>query len=359
MSLYYKEDWTEAQQMLSGWWNRKVDGRWALGVTARRNAPLPHAEPPPLAADFKTRWLDYRTINAHREAFFSEHCTLGCVYPENTAYLGPGSLNAFLGCSIDFQKETLWYNPIAGDPETIDRLTFDKNGFYWNWTKEALAWVAEQARGKYIATMPDLIEGLDILSELFGTQEFLMHLIDCPAAIHRLLDQLDDLYFEAYDELAEMIRRDDGSVPFMAFNTWGPGRCAKVQCDFSAMISPDMYDEFVKPRIQKQCRRLDCTVYHLDGPDALRHIDSVLAIPELDALQWEPGAGNPHTGDKIWWDRVWKKVYAAGKSAFLHGVPANQVEPFVKEFGQDGTLIITHTETEDQARRLMDDSLNW
>lgn len=95
------------------------------------------------------------------------------------------------------------------------------------------------------------------------------------------------------------------------------------------------------------------------GARTLRHIDSVLSIPELDALQWEPGAGKAHTGDKIWWDNVWKKVYAAGKSAFLHGVPADEVESFVKEFGQDGTLIITHTETEDNARRLMDDSLSW
>lgn len=357
--LLYKDDWTEAQQILTGWWNRKIEGRWALGVIAKRNEPLPHNEPPTLSDDFKTRWLDYQTMNAHKEAFFSEYCYLGCVYPENTAYLGPGSLNPFLGSSIDFQETTLWYNPIADDPEKVDRLNLDKNGFYWNWTQEALSYVAEQAKGKYVATMPDLIEGLDVLSELFGTQEFLMHLIDCPDAIHRLLDQLDDLYFEAYDELAEIIKSPEGYVPYMAFNTWGPGRCAKVQCDFSAMISPDMYEEFVLPRIQEQCRRLDYTVYHLDGPDALRHIDAVLSIPELDALQWEPGARGPHTGHRDWWDKVWKKVYAAGKSAFLHGVPANEAEPFVKEFGQEGTLIITHTETEDQARQLLDVSEQW
>jgi hypothetical protein len=125
------------------------------------------------------------------------------------------------------------------------------------------------------------------------------------------------------------------------------------------MISPDMYAEFVLPRIRRQCQKLDYTVYHLDGPDALRHIDAVLSIPELNALQWESGAGNPHPADPVWWDRVWKKVYAAGKSAYLHGIPSDKIEPFVKEFGQDGTLVLTKTETEDQARRLMDESLNW
>lgn len=165
-------------------------------------------------------------MNEHKEAFFSKFGYLGAVYPEHTAYLGPGSLNPFIGSSIDFQETTLWYNPVADDPEKVNRLVFDKDGFYWDWTKKALAYVSEQAKGKYIATMPDLIEGIDILSEYYGTQEFLMQLINCPDAIRRQLDQLDELYFEAYDELAEIIKRDDASVPFMAFNTWGPDAAA-------------------------------------------------------------------------------------------------------------------------------------
>lgn len=273
--------------------------------------------------------------------------------------MGPGSLNAFLGCPINFKEQTVWYYPIADDPEKVDCLEFDKNGFYWNWTREALAYLSEKARGRYVVTMPDLVEGVDILSELFGTQDMLLHLMDCPEAVHRLLDQLDDLYFEAYDELAEIIQSPEGEVPFMFFNCWGPGRTAKLQCDFSAMISPAMFDEFVLPRLRRQCRRLDYSVYHLDGPDAICHIDSILSIPELTALQWEPGAGNPNTADPVWWKPVWEKVYAAGKSALLLGASRDLVEAFVKEFGQAGTLVLTQAESEDQARRFMDNSLNW
>ncbi|WP_052881012.1 hypothetical protein [Kiritimatiella glycovorans] len=358
-TLYFKEDWAAAKESLTGWWNHEIRGRWALGVRAPRANPLPFEEPPPFPADPREKWLDYRTNHTHKEAFFSAYAHYGIIYPENTAYLGPGSLNIFLGTPVDFQDTTTWYREIYEDPAEVEQLQFDRNGAYWKWTAEALEFLRERAAGRYVVTMPDLIEGLDTLAELFGTQELLMHLLDCPDDIHRLLDQLDDLYFEAYDPLAELIRREDGSVPYMAFNAWGPGRTAKVQCDFSAMISPDMYDEFVLPHIRRQCQRLDYAVYHLDGPDAIRHLDSVLTIPELNALQWEPGAGQPRTSDPVWWDRIWKKVYASGKSAFLHGAPIEQVEPFVKEFGTEGTLILTATEDEDTAKRLMDDSLNW
>ncbi len=178
MSLQFKDDWDDAQQILTGWWNHNVNGRRALGVRAPRNTPLEIETPPEFSDDFKERWLDSKTINVHKETWFASTCFLGSVIPEDTAYLGPGSLNAFLGCPIDFQKETLWYQPVYDNPEKVESLHLDKNGDYWNWTKHALATIAARAKGRYIATMPDLIEGLDVLSELFGTQEFLLHPMD-------------------------------------------------------------------------------------------------------------------------------------------------------------------------------------
>jgi hypothetical protein len=37
-------------------------------------------------------------------------------------------------------------------------------------------------------------------------------------------------------------------------------------------------------------RHVERTIYHLDGPGALRHLDRLLAIPELDCAQWIQGA---------------------------------------------------------------------
>ncbi len=139
-----------------------------------------------------------------------------------------------------------------------------------------------------------MIEGIDILAELFGAQKLLLHLLDDPKTIHRLLDQLDSIYFEIYDSLAPIIRQPDGSVPYMWLNAWSPGQCAKIQCDFSAMISPDMFQEFVRPHLRRQCQKLDYTIYHLDGPDAVRHLDTILKIPAHPQNLWvDFGSGSP------------------------------------------------------------------
>ncbi|NOU36325.1 MAG: hypothetical protein HOO88_06110 [Kiritimatiellaceae bacterium] len=359
MSLYFKEDWDSAKAMLDGWWKGEVQDRWALGVWASRETALPVPDAPTAPANHRERWLDFQGNVARREKWFSETWFGGCVYPDITPCLGPGCLNVFLGTPVDFEVETVWYHAKHNDPEKIAGLRLDKNDFYWQWMMEALACQKQRSEGRFVVSIPDLIEGADTLAALCGPQDMLMHLIDYPEALHRLLNQLDEIYFDAYDPIFDLLKLEDGSSSYWAFNAWGPGRTAKLQCDFSAMISPDMFAEFVTPHLRKQAARVDNAVYHLDGPDAVRHLPEVLSIKEIKAVQWSSGAGQPHPADRVWWKSVWEPVYAAGKSAMLHHVPADEIEPFVKEFGQAGTMITTTIDTESTARKFLDESLNW
>jgi hypothetical protein len=76
------------------------------------------------------------------------------------------------------------------------------------------------------------------------------------------------------------------------------------------MISKRMFDEVFLPGIARECRFYERSIYHLDGPGALRHLDSILAIPELNALQWVFGAGNEGFHR---WVGVYRRAQAAGK----------------------------------------------
>jgi len=52
-------------------------------------------------------------------------------------------------------------------------------------------------------------------------------------------------------------------------------------------------------------------MYHLDGVGQLNHLDSILEIEELDAVQWVPGDGRPSQRE---WPQVLQKIRAAGKN---------------------------------------------
>lgn len=64
------------------------------------------------------------------------------------------------------------------------------------------------------------------------------------------------------------------------------------------MIGTDMFEEFVLHTLQRDCLALTNTLYHLDGEGELRHLDRLLSIPALKAVQWVPGANvrAPSTG---------------------------------------------------------------
>ena len=58
------------------------------------------------------------------------------------------------------------------------------------------------------------------------------------------------------------------------------------------------------------CKKLTNPFDHLDGVPQLKHLDSLLEIPELKGVQWVPGAGQPGVSE---WPEVYREIRDAGK----------------------------------------------
>jgi len=81
------------------------------------------------------------------------------------------------------------------------------------------------------------------------------------------------------------------------------------QCDLSCMISKEMFDASERPYLINEIETTDHSIYHLDGPDALQHTESLCAIPKLDMIQWMPGEG--YYDDD--WSELNARIDALGK----------------------------------------------
>jgi hypothetical protein len=55
---------------------------------------------------------------------------------------------------------------------------------------------------------------------------------------------------------------------------------------------------------------VDRSIYHLDGPDACRHLPRLLELDRLDCIQWIQGEGNPYPSK--WLDTL-QRIADAGK----------------------------------------------
>lgn len=348
--MRWKPDWFAAKADFIQWWDRRGLVLW---LTCPRAAPIePVPAPPPPPADHQVRWCDPAFRLADAEYAMANRRFLADAFPCFVAQIGPGSLGTFLGARPHFDAATVWYEPCIADPDSFGSIRFSPDGNHW-WDVHVRL-VAEAVRlsaGRYRVGLPDLIENLDTLAAMRGGALLMTDLVDRPAWVHRRLAEINQAFFAAFDLLYEMVRDEDGGNAFV-FDIWGPGRTAKVQCDCSCMISARMFREFVVPYLRAQCDWLDYSLYHLDGTQALHHLDALCGIDSLDAIEWTPQAGRPGGGDPSWFD-LYRTIRKAGKAVQAIDVRPDEVVPLIEAVGPEGLFIKTAARDEAEAERLL------
>lgn len=314
--MKYVANWEETKARFTAWWQGKNIDRPLLKVVARREQPLEELEPSWKAKTFVDKHLEVerKVVNMRNycrtRRFFAE------AFPSLDLNIGAGSFAVYLGLEPIFDQNTVWFPECIDDWDTWGEFRFNPDNFWWQRHYQSIKQAVELARGDFLVNIPDIIENLDILAAMRGAQNLCFDLIDQPDVVKARLEQLDALYFEYYDRLYDLVKTEEGGSSYTTFSIWGPGKTAKIQCDFSAMISPAHFREFVLPSLRKQCRSLDYSLYHLDGPDAVKHVPALMEIEELNALQWTPGAGQPDGGSPQWFP-LYDQVIAAGKSLWI------------------------------------------
>ena len=350
--LAYRKDMDEVRERLTTWWNGGDIGRPALLLTAPRTEPIESVpalpEPAGWATPYSTRDFAYR-VNCAQRACINTHF-LGESVPHVAPDLAPNCLALYLGCRGVEQSGSVWCEPCIQSPEDA-RFAFDPDNFYWRFTLRLGGEMLRFGKGKLLVAFPDLIEGLDTLAAMRGSQTLLTDMLVRPDWVHACLRQITGQYFHHYDLLYDRYRDEVGGSVFWA---WAPGRMAKFQCDFSAMISPDMFGEFMVPVLREMCDRVGYCMYHWDGPGAIRHLDHLLSIPGLDMIQWTPGEGNEPPQHRRWWP-LYHRVFEAGKKAYCSWCDIDGLKAMKREFGGKfhGFLIGMGAESPAQAREIM------
>jgi hypothetical protein len=240
----------------------------------------------------------------------------------------------------------------VAEPERLPPLRFDESNPWWITGEKIIRACVELSQGQYLVGCPDLIENVDILSSLRGGQTLCLDLIERPEWVEQKVAEINQVWFEAYQRIYELIKLDDGSAAFGPFYVWGPGKTAKLQCDASAMFSPEMFRRFVVPAMTAQCDWLDYSLYHLDGTQAMVHLDALLQIASLDAIEWTPQAGIETGGHPRWYD-LYRRILAAGKSVQVVGVQPSEVRPLLDAIGREGVYLLVQFQHERQVEEVL------
>lgn len=382
----YKVNMEAAKEKFRNYWAHKNTGRPLMCIIARRPEVEQYSDGTPVEGGYldqicqgkyynmpeELKWKDMedkyqnpqRIVDRYRY-FCETHAFLGESFPNLNIDFGPGSLASYLGSEIGFKEDTVWFNKCLDSWDGVPKLTFDPEN---KWFKKHIQLAKDcqaLAGDDFYVDMPDLMENIDVLASLRGAQDILFDLLDEPEMIGERIQEVTDIYYEYYDRFYDIIKDEEGGNAYTVFQIWGPGRTVKLQCDFSAMMSPEDFRKYIQPSLRTQSENVDHVLYHLDGPAAIKHMDALMEIDGIDALQWTSGDAGPD-GTLPDWDVIYDKAIAAGKSIWVKVYSGEfedwirNVDRIVKKYGSHSLFLLFPEMSMEQAAYLLDYAdRNW
>lgn len=334
--MNYKKNWEEAKEKWRNYWKRENTGRPLMCIITEKEGSRDAAREEQIQVrDVEDKYMNADRIVDRFRYFCETHEFLAESFPNLSVDFGPGSMAGYLGSNIIFERKTVWFEEFVEDWLSYPDLAFDEKNKWLVKHLEVYKRVKELAGDDFYIGIPDIMENLDVLVSMRGAQDTIFDMMDEPEELLRRVNQVQDLYFAYYDrfyEIAKLSENGTDSSCYTVFQIWGEGKTGKLQCDFSAMISPDQFREFVQEALRGQAKQLDHVLYHLDGPDAIRHLDALMEIEEIDALQWTSGDYGPD-GTFSEWYSIYDKAVAAGKGLWVK-VYTGTVEEWIKRLDE-------------------------
>jgi len=312
MAIHFtNEQWARVRKNSRAWWEQRLE-RPLVSVKLKGLDPgRPEPKAPLLtqATALDLSWSPEELID-RIDYELSQYEFLGDAFPcYNFDCFGPGVAAAFMGATPDNTTGSIWF--MVPEYKELKDLHFeyDPDNIWLNRVKDIYRAGNKKWKGQVIMGMVDLGGNLDILATFRGTENLLMDLYDEPEEVQRCIWEIEALWMRYYDELNSILEECNPGYTDWA-RIYSDKRSYVLQSDFCYMISNPMFREFVLPQLELATKRIPNTLYHLDGPGEIKHLEDLCELSTLNAIQWVPGAGNKPQSQ---WPEIYRRIADSGK----------------------------------------------
>jgi len=295
-------------------WTGELEEMPLLWVTVSNAKP---GTPPPAPPTDEGVWTDPDYLLSKAEYDLSHSYYAGDALPVHHPWLGPDQFACWLGADMTIvpADNTAWVRPFVDNWSVLPQFSMDPENRWWKLYLCLVRDSVEAGKGKWVTAYPDLHTGIDGLAALRGVENLMIDLVTQPEMIQRAMSRMTQLWKEIVDTVSEIVLPAGQGTSNWTMG-WSRGRFLCVgHNDFTCMISTEMFDRFCLEDNIECCNHVDRTIYHLDGPGAIRHVPRLCEIEKLDCVQWIQGAGKPLPS--AWLDLL-KRIQDAGKTVQLY-----------------------------------------
>jgi hypothetical protein len=336
MELEGKPDFENALRRIEAWFNHETLDRPPVRFSEHNaefaNAPILAGRSWP---NLKARWFDAE----FQVDFFLESIRgrtfYGETFPVFWPNLGPNVYAAFHAGGLEFGEVTSWIDHTVYDWDDLGKLKFSRDNEYYQGIERLTQVALEKCAGKFMVGYTDLHGSLDCVADWRDPQQLCIDTVDNPEKVHAMLRLANENFLPLFDHYDSVLKaRGQYSITWMAIPS--RGKMHIPSCDFSALISTEAFCEFYFPTLQNEVQHMTHNIFHVDGIGVLHHIDHILSVPQIQAIQWVQGVGDDLP--IMQWLHVIKKIQAAGKGVLVD-LQLDELEPFIAAMKPDGIYL--------------------
>lgn len=303
----------------------------------------------------KDRWFDTEYQVEKYVKAIENRTFLGETFPVFWPNLGPNVFAAFYGSRLEFGEVTSWAEPCLDGYENLNKLKFDFNNEYFKKLDEMTKYALQRCEGKFMVGYTDLHPGMDCVAAWRDTQNLCFDFYDSPEELKEAL-KLSTLDFQKVFDYFDSLLKEKNQLSVTWMNIPSFGKMHIPSCDFSAMISREQFNEFNLPVLLEEVKPMTHNIFHLDGKDVAKHLDSILDIPEINAIQWVQGPGDDRP--IMQWVPLIRKIQAAGKSVVVD-LDKSELEEFISVMKPEGLFLCIDSKDSEEEKEILKRIEKW
>lgn len=265
-------------------------------------------------------------------------------------YWGIPWIEATLGCPVilnDYSSGSIHAEKPASfkGPDDIPDFSLDNP-----WVKKGIEFLEKsvlRSNGRWPLGTTRMRGIADILSLLYGDANFIYALIEKPDELMAVSEKLTHLWISFGKMQLERIPLYHNGVGSFYYNTWAPAGTIWHQEDAAALLSPDLYEQYIKPWDNAIVNSFDNVIMHQhsNGYFPYNHyLKMNFTALELHIDQGGPSAENLH--------EIYKEILFVKPLIIWGHIPYRDLDWIFSNLPQQGLAIITTVNSPDEAREI-------
>jgi len=247
-------------------------------------------------------------------------------------------MESMFGCKVIPKENSFIASPVLGADFGKEIKIVD-----YSWSEkyyEFIDFINKNGEGRYPAAQPILRGPGDVLAGIFGPEELIFCFYDYPEHAKLRLNEISDVFLNFIKKNLEKSKDFFGGYSMGFYPIWCPGKALWFQDDITALLSPELYDEFFLSIHQRMANAYEYSMIHLH-PGSFYLIDRLLAIDTLKAIQINKDIGGPSVSEML---PVLLNVQSKKNLVLWGDFTDDDIKLLTSGLNAEGLFIIVHSD---------------